>query len=92
MELAKNLTKLCLERGLPIETLAQLSGVKQQTLFGWTTGKDVHNLDDLRKVCGVLKVGLHEILFGVPDPYEGEGFIEELQWGNLKIRLYKTTS
>ncbi|MFZ4713612.1 MAG: helix-turn-helix domain-containing protein [Bacteriovoracaceae bacterium] len=91
MELAKNLTRLSQERGMPIATLARLSGVKQPTLFGWTTGRAVHNLDDLRKVCGVLKVGLHEILFGVPDPCGGEGFIEELQWGNLKIRLYRTT-
>lgn len=89
MELAKNLTRLCQERGLPLATLARLSGVKQPTLFGWTTGRAVHNLDDLRKVCGVLKIGFHEILFGVPDPYSEEDFIEELHWGNLKILLYR---
>ena len=88
MELAKNLTRICQERRLPLSTLAKLSGVKQPTLFGWTTGRAVHNLDDLRKVCDVLKISLHEILFGVPDPYSREGFIEELISGNLKIQLY----
>lgn len=88
MELAKNLTRLCQERGIAIASLARLSGVKQPTLFGWATGRAAHNLDDLRKVCDVLKISLHEILFGVPDPYSGEGFIEEMVWGNLKVRLY----
>ncbi len=93
MELAKNLTRLCQERGIAIASLARLSGVKQPTLFGWTTGRAVHNLDDLRKVCDVLKISLHEILFGFPDPHLlGEGFIEELIWGNLKVRLYLVRS
>jgi transcriptional regulator with XRE-family HTH domain len=89
MELAKNLTRLCQERGMTLTNLARLSGVKQPTPFGWSTGRAVHNLNDLRKVCGVLKISLHEILFGVPDPYLEEGFIEELHWGNLKIHLYR---
>jgi transcriptional regulator with XRE-family HTH domain len=88
MELAKNLTRICQERRLPLSTLAKLSGVKQPTLFGWTTGRAVHNLDDLKKVSDVLKISFHELLFGVADPYIGEGFVEEIIWGNLKIRLY----
>ena len=89
MELAKNLTRLCEEKGVTLTNLARLSGVKQPTLFGWSTGRAVHNLNDLRKVCGVLKISLHEILFSEPDPHTNEDFIEKIVWGKLKVLLYK---
>ena len=70
MELSKNLMKLCKDRGLTIAALAKESGVKQPTLHGWTTGRSVQNLDDLKKVCDILRVSLHCILYGVNDPWE----------------------
>lgn len=70
MELSKNLVKLCKDRGLSIASLAKESGVKQPTLHGWTTGRSVQNLDDLKKVCNILEVGLHQILYGVNDPWQ----------------------
>lgn len=87
MELAKNLTKLCEERNLSLAKLARLSGVKQPTLHGWSTGRAVHNLDDLRKVCEVLKVSIHFILFGTRDPHESnskEAF-EEFFKGDFRV-------
>lgn len=72
MELSKNLTKLCKAKGFTIAGLAKESGVKQPTLHGWTTGRSVQNLDDLKKVCNVLEVSLHQILYGEPDPWESE--------------------
>ncbi len=89
MKLAKNLIRICNERNLSLAALARLSGVKQPTLHGWTTGRSVHNLNDLKKVCNVLKVGFHYILFDEVDPHESEGFIEEFNWGNLSIILRK---
>jgi len=91
MELARNLNRICKERGITLSSLARISGVKQPTLFGWSTGRAVHNLDDLKKVCGVLRISLHEILFGEPDPHQGDGLIEELRWGKLTVRLYKAS-
>lgn len=87
MELAKNLTKLCEERSLSVSKLARLSGVKQPTIFGWTTGRAVRNYDDLKKVCEVLKVSVHFILYGTQDPYESaSGMVqEELFKGNFPI-------
>lgn len=69
MTLDKNLIKLCKERGLTLAALAKESGVKQPTLHGWTTGRSVQNLDDLKKVCDVLKISLHCILYGEKDPW-----------------------
>ena len=67
--LAKNIQRLCKERGITIAALAKESGIKQPTLHGWTTGRSVQNLDDLKKVCNFLQVGLHCILFGEKDPW-----------------------
>lgn len=69
MILDKNILKLCKERGITIAALAKESGVKQPTLHGWTTGRSVQNLKDLKKVCDYLEVSLHEILFGEKDPW-----------------------
>lgn len=91
MELAKNLTNACKQRHISLAALARLSGVKQPTLHGWTTGRAVHNINDLKKVCAVLKIGLHRILFNEPDPFEEEDFIEELVWGNVRITLRKVS-
>jgi transcriptional regulator with XRE-family HTH domain len=70
MILGKMLLKLCKQKGLTLAALAKLSGVKQPTLHGWSTGRAVHNMDDLRKVCDVLQVGLYNILFGENDPWQ----------------------
>ena len=68
MKLDKILIKLCKQKGLTLAALAKESGVKQPTLHGWSTGRAVHNLDDLKKVCSVLGVSLHYILYGEEDP------------------------
>jgi transcriptional regulator with XRE-family HTH domain len=70
MKLDKVLLKICKERGMTLASLAKESGVKQPTLHGWTTGRSVQNMDDLKKVCDVLKVSLHYILFEEEDPWE----------------------
>ena len=69
MKLDKILLKLCKDRGLTLAALAKESGVKQPTLHGWTTGRSVQNIDDLKKVCDKLQVSLHYILFGEEDPW-----------------------
>lgn len=87
MELAKNLVKLCDEKNLTLSKLAKLSGTKQSTLHGWSTGRAVHNLDDLKRVCEVLKVGVHFILYGTQDPYESasEMSLEKLFQGSFQV-------
>lgn len=72
MKLAKNLLYYSKCKGLTISALARLSGVKQPTLHGWTTGRAVKRIEDLKKVSMVLEVGLHTLLFGEKDPYETE--------------------
>ena len=69
MLLDKNLTKVCRDKNLSITDLARLSGIRQSTLHGWSTGRSVQKIGDLKKVCQVLQVSLHFIIFGYPDPW-----------------------
>lgn len=90
MELSKNLLSLCKKKRLSLSALAKKSGVKQPTLHGWSTGRSVQNLDDLRKVCEVLEVGLYRLLFGTTDPYENkEAQFKELFQGDVRITIHR---
>lgn len=91
MELGNNILKRCREKGISVAGLAR--GVKQPTIFGWTTGRAVHKIEDLKKVCTCLEISLHQLLFGCPDPFEKQGDkIEEFVWGQVKIVMYRITS
>lgn len=88
MILGKNLLKHCKEKGLTISKLAKLSNVKQPTLHGWTTGRAVKNINDLKRVCTVLEIGLHEMIFGESDPYRNEKPVyESIVSGGVKITI-----
>ncbi len=91
MTLAKNLLYYAQKKGLNITTLAKLSGVKQPTLHGWTTGRSVKNINDLKKVCSILEVGLHTILYGEKDPNEGQDIkiFQDVVKGNVRITIEK---
>lgn len=87
MNLAKNILQQCRVKGLTISKLARLSNVKQSTLHGWTTGRMVKNLKDLKSVCMILEIGLHEIIFGEADPFQNERPIHESNVLGLKITI-----
>lgn len=91
MNLSQNLLKLCEERDLTLTDLSRLSGVKQPTLHGWSTGRAVHNLDDLKKVADVLAVSIHRLLYGTPDPHESisDEVLKEVFKGDVRITIHK---
>lgn len=90
MMLAKNILRLNKEKGITLMALSRLSGVKQPTLHGWVTGRSVRSMEDLRKVCTVLEVGIHQILFGIDDPFQnGSMDLKELFKGNIQITIHK---
>lgn len=90
MELAKNILNNCKKRNLSLMALSRLSGVKQPTLHGWITGRSVRNLNDLKKVCTVLEIGLHQILFGSDDPFQhGNEFLKEIFQGDMRVTIHK---
>ncbi len=90
MELAKKLLALCNEKGLSLSELARLCSIPKSTLHGWTTGSSVHDLNDLRKICTVLEVNLHRLVFGSSDPFDSENkTMEELFKGDIRVTIHK---
>ncbi len=87
MILANNILKNCRAKGMTLSRLAKLSNVKQPTLHGWTTGRAVKNINDLKRVCAVLEIGLYEILFGESDPFREEKPIYENVSDGVKITI-----
>lgn len=93
MELKNNLITICKERNITLSTLSKISGVHQSTLHGWSTGRSVQNLDDLRKVCLVLEIGLYTLLYGTHDPFElKEVILEEIFKGDVRITVHRLKS
>ena len=68
-----------------------MSGVPQSTLAGWGAGRSVGNIDDLKKVCDVLQVSLHQLLYDEPDPHEigHEEILRELFTGDIRVSISK---
>ena len=91
MKLGSNLSKVSKKAGLTITQLAKLSGVPVQTLHGWTAGKAVANLQQLRQVATALEVSLYELAFGEPDPFEkpGEEILKEIFSGDVRVTLHR---
>ena len=90
MDLAKNLTYFRKKKNMSLATLAKKSSVKQPTLHGWTTGRSVQNLDDLKKVCIVLEVSLYHLLFSEPDPFENpKQILKEIFKGDVSITIHR---
>lgn len=91
MLLSKTLTKLCKEKKITLSQLSKKSGIPQPTLHGWQNGREVGKIDDLKKVCEVLEVSLHQILFDEPDPFESgsEELLQEIFSGDVRVTLHK---
>lgn len=92
MRLGTIILKLCKERGISLSALARQSGVPPQTLHHWTTGRRSVNPDQLRKVASTLKVSLHYLTFGEPDPHEqplSEEILKEIFSGDIRVTLHK---
>jgi hypothetical protein len=50
-------------------SLARRSGVPKTTLHGWSNGRAVQNLEQLRKVACALEVTVYYLAFGREDPF-----------------------
>ena len=92
MTLQSNLLEYCKKKNLTLAKLARLSEVPQSTLHGWSTGRKVQDLNQLRNVCRVLETGLYELLFDVPDPFSSKlTSIDDVFTGDVQITIHKVT-
>lgn len=89
MTFQNNILKYSKLKGLTLSELSRLSGVPQPTIHGWSTGRLVHNLDHLRKVCLILEISLYELYFGIPDPFSVKFLGTDIFSGEVHITVHK---
>ncbi|MNJ91243.1 Helix-turn-helix domain protein [compost metagenome] len=91
MNLGKNLSKLMKEKGFTLIRLAKESGVSKQTIHGWTTGRRVHDLGQLKKVATILEIPIHDLVYGEPDPFlnQSQVLLKELFSGDVRVTIHK---
>lgn len=93
MKLGKNIIKLCIDRGWNLSELSRRAEIPQPTLHGWTTGRSVQDLNDLRKICSALEVSLHELVFDEVDPFQiSSNTFKELFTGDIRITIHRAMS
>jgi DNA-binding Xre family transcriptional regulator len=88
--LKDNLNKVIKEKDLSLTDLAKKAKVPKTNLHSWTTGANPQ-LDQLKRVCEVLKVSLHELAFGETDPFEpkSEEILKEIFTGDVRVTLHR---
>lgn len=89
-DVGKNIKTACERRGWSVTRLAKESGIAQQTIHGWTTGRSP-SLEQLRKVADALEAPLYQLAFGGSDPHELETdvILKELFAGDIRVTLQK---
>jgi len=91
MSFAENLINTMKSKRLSFAELAKKSGVSKSTIHGWTTGRRVQELKELKRVATILEVSIHELVFGEPDPFEAKSqeFLKELFTGDVRLTVHK---
>ncbi len=91
MKLSENIIKFCQDRGLSLARLSKLSGVPKTNLHAWSTGRTTLDLKQLKKVANVLKVSVHELVYGELDPYEpsSETILKEIFSGDIRVTVHR---
>lgn len=88
--LKDNLNRLLKLQNISLSELAKMAKVPKSNLHSWTTGANP-KLDQLKKVCDVLKIPVHELAFGESDPYEStsEEILREIFTGDVRVTLHR---
>ena len=89
-DVGTNIKIECERLGWTVSRLAKESGIPQQTIHGWTTGRSP-SLEQLRKVADVLEVPFYQLAFGTHDPHELEAdvILKELFTGDVRVTLQR---
>lgn len=91
MTLSQNLSKLMKQKEFSLKSLSEKSGVAKSTIHGWAIGRKVRDLTELKKVAEILKVSLHSLVFGEPDPYESISpeVLSEIFSGDVRVSIHR---
>ena len=88
--LKENLNHLLKQQNISLTDLSKKAKVPKTNIHSCTTGANPQ-LDQLKRVADVLKVSLHELAFGVVDPYESKAdeVLKELFTGDVRVTLHR---
>jgi transcriptional regulator with XRE-family HTH domain len=88
--LKDNLNKHLKLSGISLTELSKKAKVPKTNLHSWTTGANPQ-LDQLKRVCEVLQVPMHELAFGEADPFEpkSEEILKEIFTGDVRVTLHR---
>lgn len=75
------------EQKLSQEDLASLIDVSRQTISKWETGEKIPDLDNVNKLCQVLKVDMNQLVDGIYETENKKKF--ETNVGNKKSTIFK---
>lgn len=78
-------------KGWSLARLSKETGINKSTLHAWTVGRGTINLEYLRKVADALKIGVHQLAYGEPDPHEflSEEVLREIFSGDVRVTLHR---
>lgn len=88
--LKDNLNKHLKLSRISLTELSKKAKVPKTNLHSWTTGANPQ-LDQLKRVCEVLQVPMHELAFGEADPFEpkSEEILKEIFTGDVRVTLHR---
>lgn len=60
-------------------------------MHAWTVGRGTINLEYLRKVANTLKISVHQLAYGEPNPHESvsEEVLREIFSGDVRVTLHR---
>ncbi|WP_413943342.1 helix-turn-helix domain-containing protein [Bdellovibrio sp. HCB-162] len=61
MNMAKNLKRVMLERGLSVADLERRSKVSRKTLYHWMGGQKPRNIEQVFSVCDALQISIDSL-------------------------------
>lgn len=79
------------ELKVSLSYLSKTTGVPKPTIHGWLTGRRVMELSHLKKIATVLKISIHELVYGGPDPFEplSQEVLQEIFSGDVRVTIHK---
>lgn len=77
------------ESRFTLREISKRTGVSVSTLTDWQSGRSPRDLKKVRNVAHFFGLTLHELLFGEPDPLEGDvskdWIIQKIEKGEFEI-------
>ncbi len=91
MTLKQTLPLLLKQKKWSYQKLSEESGVPKSTLHSWvSTGQSAISLEQLKAVADSLQVGIHTLVWGLPDPHENSTeVLEQIFSGDIRVTLHR---